>query len=125
MPTYEYACTSCGEHTEIAQSFSDPPLAQCPRCDGPVRKVYGSVGIVLKGSGFYKTDSRASTNGAKSSKNGDRSEPSSSGKETTTGGGGDSGSSSGSGSSGAGSSGSGASASGSSAPANSSSGAAS
>ena len=63
MPTYEYACKSCGEHLEVSQSFSDPPLTECPICGAPLRKVFGSVGIVLKGSGFYRTDSRAASNG--------------------------------------------------------------
>ncbi|HXY28670.1 MAG TPA: FmdB family zinc ribbon protein [Acidimicrobiales bacterium] len=58
MPTYEYACTACGHRLEAVQSFSDDPLTTCPECAGGLRKVYGAVGIVLKGSGFYKTDSR-------------------------------------------------------------------
>jgi putative FmdB family regulatory protein len=61
MPTYEYACRSCGQHVEVAQSFTDPPLTTCPHCGGELRKVFGNVGIVLKGSGFYKTDSRSAT----------------------------------------------------------------
>jgi putative FmdB family regulatory protein len=66
MPIYEYACRSCGQHLEIAQSFKDDSLTTCPACGGPLRKVYGSIGITFKGSGFYRTDSRgASTNGAK------------------------------------------------------------
>lgn len=66
MPTYEYACTACGHRLEAVQSFSDDPLTECPECGAPLRKVYGNVGIVLKGSGFYKTDSRAASgaNGA-------------------------------------------------------------
>ena len=64
MPTYEYACTSCGHRLDAVQSFSDDPLTTCPECEGELRKVYGAVGIVLKGSGFYKTDSRAGS-GAK------------------------------------------------------------
>lgn len=63
MPTYEYACTSCGHHLEIFQSFSEAPLATCPNCGGDLRKVFGSIGIVLKGSGFYRNDSRAAANG--------------------------------------------------------------
>ena len=66
MPTYEYACTTCGHRLEAVQSFSDDPLTECPECGGALRKVYGAVGIVLKGSGFYKTDSRAAASGAKS-----------------------------------------------------------
>lgn len=60
MPTYEYACRACGEHLEAVQSFSDEPLVVCPACGGELRKVFRSVGIVFKGSGFYKTDSRPS-----------------------------------------------------------------
>jgi putative FmdB family regulatory protein len=65
LPTYEYACTACGHRLDAVQKFSDDPLTECPECGGALRKVYGAVGIVLKGSGFYKTDSRAAagTNG--------------------------------------------------------------
>jgi putative FmdB family regulatory protein len=59
LPTYEYACTACGHRLEAVQKFTDDPLTECPECGAPLRKVYGAVGIVLKGSGFYKTDSRA------------------------------------------------------------------
>lgn len=59
MPTYEYACQSCGEHVEAVQSFGDDPLTTCPACGGTLRKVFGSIGVVFKGSGFYKTDSRS------------------------------------------------------------------
>jgi putative FmdB family regulatory protein len=65
MPTYEYACTSCGERLEVVQRFSDDPLTECPACSGALRKVFSAVGVVFKGSGFYKTDSRPS--GSKSS----------------------------------------------------------
>ena len=58
MPTYEYACKNCDEHLEIVQSFKDDPLTTCPNCGGELRKVFGSIGIAFKGSGFYKTDSR-------------------------------------------------------------------
>jgi putative FmdB family regulatory protein len=58
MPTYEYACKSCGEHLEVVQSFKDNALTRCPACGGPLRKVFGAIGISFKGSGFYKTDSR-------------------------------------------------------------------
>ena len=60
MPTYQYACTNPeGKHEfEVVQSFSDAPVAECTVCGSPVRKVYGSVGVVFKGSGFYRTDSR-------------------------------------------------------------------
>jgi putative FmdB family regulatory protein len=60
MPTYEYACKNCKEHVEVVQSFKDEPLTTCPSCGGPLRKVFGSIGISFKGSGFYKTDSRKS-----------------------------------------------------------------
>jgi putative FmdB family regulatory protein len=63
MPTYEYACKSCGEHLEVVQSFTDDPLTDCPRCGGPLRKVFGQIGVVLKGSGFYRTDNRAGAKG--------------------------------------------------------------
>ena len=58
MPTYEYACTSCGERTEARQSFDDPPLEICPICGGKLRKLYSPVGIVFRGTGFYSTDGR-------------------------------------------------------------------
>ena len=64
MPTYEYACPSCGEHLEVVQSFSEDPLTTCPNCGGPLRKVFGNIGIVLKGSGFYKNDSRPAAKAA-------------------------------------------------------------
>lgn len=59
MPTYQYACTSCDHRFEAVQSFSDASLTECPACTGTLRKVFSSVGIVFKGSGFYRTDSRA------------------------------------------------------------------
>src|SRR2546421_11132858 len=68
MPTYEYACKKCDEHVEVVQSFKDEPLTECPSCGGPLRKVFAPVGIVLKGSGFYKTDSRAAAGGSKGPK---------------------------------------------------------
>ena len=58
MPTYQYACTECGHQLEAVQSFSDAALTECPNCDGKLRKVFNSVGIVFKGSGFYRNDSR-------------------------------------------------------------------
>ncbi len=61
MPTYEYACTACGHKLDAVQKFTDDPLTECPECGGTPRKVYGAVGIAFKGSGFYKTDSWAST----------------------------------------------------------------
>lgn len=58
MPTYEYRCDHCDRNFDVVQSFQDEPLSTCPTCGAPVRKVFGNVGIVFKGSGFYKTDSR-------------------------------------------------------------------
>jgi putative FmdB family regulatory protein len=68
VPTYQYACTDCGHRFEQVQAFSDASLTDCPVCGGKLRKVYGSVGVVFKGSGFYRTDSRsgAAANGDKS-----------------------------------------------------------
>ena len=61
MPTYQYACTACGEQLEVVQSFTDDALTQCPACEtGRLRKLFGNVGVVFKGSGFYRTDSRSS-----------------------------------------------------------------
>jgi putative FmdB family regulatory protein len=68
VPTYQYACTECGEQLEAVQSFSDPALTECPACQGRLRKVFNSVGIVFKGSGFYRNDSRT-TNGSGDKKN--------------------------------------------------------
>jgi len=59
VPTYQYACTACGHKFEAVQSFSDASLTDCPECAGRLRKVFSSVGIVFKGSGFYRTDSRS------------------------------------------------------------------
>jgi putative FmdB family regulatory protein len=63
MPTYQYRCTECGEDLEAVQKFSDAPLSVCPNCGGRLRKVFNAVGVVFKGSGFYRTDSR---NGSRS-----------------------------------------------------------
>ncbi|WP_017613255.1 FmdB family zinc ribbon protein [Nocardiopsis salina] len=62
MPTYQYACTECDAQMEVVQKFSDDSLTVCPECEGRLRKVYSAVGIVFKGSGFYKTDSGSSSN---------------------------------------------------------------
>ena len=85
MPTYQYACTNPeGKHEfEVVQSFSDAPVSECPECGAPVRKVYGSVGVVFKGSGFYRTDSRKTASSSESSSNGS-STSSSSSKESAT-----------------------------------------
>jgi len=60
VPTYQYACTDCGEQLEVVQSFTSDPLTECPACGGRLRKVFHPVGVVFKGSGFYRTDSRGS-----------------------------------------------------------------
>ncbi|HEX5406572.1 MAG TPA: FmdB family zinc ribbon protein [Pseudonocardiaceae bacterium] len=59
MPTYQYACTACGHRFEAVQSFTDASLSECPECSGKLRKLFGAVGVVFKGSGFYRNDSRA------------------------------------------------------------------
>ncbi|MGW5575241.1 FmdB family zinc ribbon protein [Nocardia thailandica] len=91
MPTYSYACTECDNRFDVVQSFSDDALTVCPQCSGKLRKLFNSVGIVFKGSGFYRTDSRggASTASepAKSSSsdgNGSGSASGASGSTTTT-----------------------------------------
>lgn len=59
MPTYQYACSSCLHEFEVFQAFSDSSLTHCPECNGKLNKVYSAVGVVFKGSGFYKTDSKS------------------------------------------------------------------
>ena len=61
MPTYQYQCTDCGEALEVHQSFTDDALTVCPACQGRLRKVFNAVGVVFKGSGFYRNDSRGSS----------------------------------------------------------------
>ncbi|MEU6217287.1 FmdB family zinc ribbon protein [Streptomyces sp. NPDC047022] len=61
MPTYQYQCTECGEGLEAVQKFSDDALTECPNCKGRLKKVFSAVGIVFKGSGFYRNDSRGSS----------------------------------------------------------------
>lgn len=67
MPTYAYACTECEHRFDIVQSFSDDALTECPECGGRLRKLFNAVGVVFKGGGFYRTDSRASSSSAPSS----------------------------------------------------------
>ena len=108
MPTYQYACTdsACGHRLEAVQSFSDDPLTSCPVCEGRLRKVFSAVGVVFKGSGFYRTDSRekpkaaATTNGKDSGK----SEQKAASSSSSSSGGGSSGSSAKSGATSSGSS---------------------
>ena len=68
MPTYQYRCTECGEDLEAVQKFSDAPLIECPSCGGPLRKVFNAVGVVFKGTGFYRTDSRVGDSNGEVSK---------------------------------------------------------
>ena len=67
MPVYAYKCKSCGHQLEVRQSFSDAPLSECPQCGGELRKKFNSVGVVFKGSGFYRNDSRASSSSSSAS----------------------------------------------------------
>ena len=90
MPTYQYACTNPeGKHEfEVVQSFTDAAITECPQCGAPVRKVYGSVGVVFKGSGFYRTDSRTTSTASESassssSSSSDSSSPTSSSPSST------------------------------------------
>jgi putative FmdB family regulatory protein len=92
MPTYQYACTSCGEELEVVQKFTDDPLTVCPSCSGALRKVFTAVGVVFKGSGFYRNDSRkAAGKDSSDSESSAKSEPS---KSAAVAGSGDSSSSS-------------------------------
>jgi putative FmdB family regulatory protein len=74
VPTYSYACTECDNKFDVVQAFSDDALTQCPECEGRLRKLFGKVGVVFKGSGFYRTDSRTS----------DSDKPSSNGKSESS-----------------------------------------
>ncbi|MGE2816580.1 FmdB family zinc ribbon protein [Mycobacterium heidelbergense] len=78
MPTYSYECTECGNRFDIVQAFTDDTLTTCEQCSGRLRKLFNSVGIVFKGSGFYRTDSRETGQKAKTSTNGSSTSDSSS-----------------------------------------------
>ncbi len=85
MPTYQYQCTECGESLEAVQKFSDEALTECPSCQGRLRKVFSAVGVVFKGSGFYRTDSRGSSSSSTpAAKSGDSSSSSSSTSSTSS-----------------------------------------
>jgi putative FmdB family regulatory protein len=84
MPTYEYACQSCGKHVEVFQKFSDPPLTECAVCGGPLRKVFHPAGILFKGSGFYSTDSRRAGSKRSGDGGGDGSKPETAGSKSET-----------------------------------------
>ncbi len=92
MPTYQYACTECDAQLEVRQRFTDDALTVCPTCEGRLRKVFNAVGVVFKGSGFYKTDSRktpesastGSSGSSDSAKSSDKSEKQSGGDSTSS-----------------------------------------
>jgi putative FmdB family regulatory protein len=93
VPTYAYACTACDHRFEAMQSFSDASLTECPECAGRLRKLFSSVGVVFKGSGFYRTDSRKAASssdkkesgtGASNSSSGSKADSPSSSSGTTT-----------------------------------------
>lgn len=110
MPTYQYQCTECGEGLEAVQKFTDDALTVCPSCEGRLKKVFSAVGIVFKGSGFYRNDSRGASSSsapASSSKPAEKSEKAASGSSSSSSSSEKAASSSGSASSGSGSSGSG------------------
>jgi putative FmdB family regulatory protein len=96
VPTYQYQCTECGTALEVHQSFTDDALTVCPECDGRLRKVFNAVGVVFKGSGFYRTDSRStssssdtassSSSSSSSTSSGSTSSTSTSGSSTSSGG---------------------------------------
>jgi putative FmdB family regulatory protein len=81
VPTYSYACTECGHRFDAVQAFTDAALTTCSECNGRLRKLFGNVGVVFKGSGFYRTDSREA---AKSTSNGSSSPSSSNGSESSS-----------------------------------------
>ncbi|KMO73964.1 FmdB family transcriptional regulator [Mycolicibacterium chubuense] len=93
MPTYSYACTECDNKFDVVQAFTDDSLTECPQCNGRLRKVFGKVGVVFKGSGFYRTDSResgkssstsASSNGTSTTKTESSSSSSSSSSDSSS-----------------------------------------
>jgi len=83
MPTYAYACTSCGHTFDAVQSFADDALTVCPECGGALRKQYGSIGVTFNGSGFYRTDSRNKAGGSKDASASSKTESSTSAKKAS------------------------------------------
>jgi putative FmdB family regulatory protein len=81
VPTYQYACTECGHAFEQVQSFSEDALTECPQCHGRLRKLFNAVGVVFKGSGFYRNDSRSTTSSSDTSSSSTKTETKS---ETTS-----------------------------------------
>ncbi|MDX6204469.1 MAG: hypothetical protein QOF39_526 [Frankiales bacterium] len=94
MPTYQYVCNDCGESLEAVQKFSDDALTECPACGGKLRKVYSAVGVVFKGSGFYRNDSRSSSTASTPAAAGktEAAAPAASGADSSSGSGGSTGS---------------------------------
>ncbi|MGZ8713572.1 MAG: FmdB family zinc ribbon protein [Mycobacterium sp.] len=84
MPTYSYACTECGNRFDEVQSFSDDALTTCPKCSGRLRKLFGNVGVVFKGSGFYRNDSRETAKSSSSTSSSTSSNGSSSSSESSS-----------------------------------------
>lgn len=84
MPTYQYQCTECGEGLEAVQKFTDDALTVCPSCDGRLKKVFSAVGIVFKGSGFYRNDSRGSSSSSSPAKTSTSSSASKSGSDSSS-----------------------------------------
>jgi putative FmdB family regulatory protein len=84
MPTYQYACTECGHSFEQFQSFSEDALTVCPVCDGKLRKLFNAVGVVFKGSGFYRNDSRSTTTSSTPATTGSSTSSSDSGSSSST-----------------------------------------
>ena len=83
MPTYSYACTECDNRFDAVQAFTEDALTTCPKCSGRLRKLFNSVGVVFKGSGFYRTDSRESAKSSVSSDSGSSSGSEKTGSEKT------------------------------------------
>ncbi|MFH9571819.1 FmdB family zinc ribbon protein [Streptomyces sp. NPDC017230] len=104
MPTYQYQCTECGEGLEAVQKFTDDALTECPNCQGRLKKVFSAVGIVFKGSGFYRNDSRGSSSSSSPAKSSSSASSTSSSSSSSSDSGGSSASSSSSSSSSSGSS---------------------
>ncbi|RLU94629.1 FmdB family transcriptional regulator [Streptomyces griseocarneus] len=84
MPTYQYQCTECGEGLEAVQKFTDDALTVCPSCDGRLKKVFSAVGIVFKGSGFYRNDSRGTSSSSTPAKTSTSSTSSKSGSDSSS-----------------------------------------
>ncbi|TLS46360.1 FmdB family transcriptional regulator [Streptomyces montanus] len=84
MPTYQYQCTECGEGLEAVQKFTDDALTECPNCAGRLKKVFSAVGIVFKGSGFYRNDSRGSSSSSSTAKQSSSASSTSSGSSTAS-----------------------------------------